>query len=256
MPGPMPDSRTVILDRIRRAVAAVPSQRRAPIPDVTSSTLRQVERGGDLVKVYCEQAKSMGLIPSVTPEADVGRCVGDILRAERATKLAFEPDLPWESAIRAACPGVEVLDPARGDETFYGADVGITGAVCAVAETGSLLVDNAKGRFRSLTLIPPLHVVIIRASQIVADLVDLFFPAGGDSPQASAPSSTVSGLSLPPSNPTPLPPCAPDLPTNLTIITGPSKTADIEGVLVTGIHGPCKVYVVVLGDDALEMGTR
>lgn len=252
----MRDTRTTVFDRIRRAVAAVPILRREPFPDVASSMLRQVERGGDLVKAYCEQAKSMGLIPSVTAEADVGRCVADILRAEKVKKLAFEPDLPWSSAIRAACPDFEVLDPARGDETFYGADVGITGAVCAVAETGSLLVDNAKGRFRSLTLIPPLHVVIIRASQIVADLVDVFFPAGTECAPSSVRSSQASDASSPASAPTPPRPCAPDLPTNLTIITGPSKTADIEGVLVTGIHGPCKVYVVVVGDDPLGIVTQ
>lgn len=243
MPEPMPDSRTIILDRIRRAVAVVPAQNRAPLPDVAQATLRQVQPGGDLVKAYCEQAKSMGLIPSVTAESDVGRHVADILRAEGVKKLAFEPDLSWASAIRAACPGVEVLDPARGDETFYGTDVGITGAVYGVAETGSLLVDNAKERYRSLTLIPPLHVVIIKASQIVADLVDLFLSAGSESSQSPARPSPAFKPTLPP-------PCAPDLPTNLTLITGPSKTADIEGVLVTGIHGPCKVYVVVVGNAA------
>lgn len=216
----MNDARSSILDRIRKAVAAVPPDRRTPRPDVPPATLRQIEPTADLVKVYCEQATTMGLMPSVVAAADLGRHVAEILRMEKAAKPTFEPGLPWADAIRAAIPGATPLDPARGDDTFYGADVGITGAVSAIAETGSLVVDNVKGRYRSLSLIPPLHVVIIKASQIVADLVDLF---GGTAPR-----------------------CGPELPSNITIITGPSKTADIEGVLVTGIHGPCKVYVVVI----------
>lgn len=214
----MADSRSIILDRIRKAVAAVPPDRRTPRPDVPQATLRQVEPSADLVRGYCQQATAMGLIPSVVSSADLGRHVADILRAEKAVRLTFEPGLPWADSILSAMPEAVVLDPAAGDETFYGADVGITGAVCAVAETGSLVVDNVAGRYRSLSLIPPLHVVIIRASQIIADVVDLF----DDFAKRS------------------------ELPSNVTIITGPSKTADIEGVLVTGIHGPCKVYVFVV----------
>lgn len=231
----MSESRNKVLARIREAVANVPPERRTPRPVVPPGVLRQVEASGDLVRAFCEQAKAMGLTPSVIAESDVGRHVADLLRAEKASKITLEPDLPWDHVIRSACPEAILLDPARGDEAFYGADVGITGALYAVAETGSVVVDNAKRRYRSLTLIPPLHIVLVRASRIVADLVDLFGgsdgrPADGD---AAPPAPTAA-------------PCAPDLPSNLTLITGPSKTADIEGVLVTGIHGPCKVYVVVV----------
>lgn len=224
-----------MLARIREAVANVPPERRTPRPEVPPNVLRQVEPSGDLVRAFCEQAKAMGLTPSVVADPDVGRHVADLLRAEQAAKITFEPDLPWENVIRASHPNAVVIDPARGDEAFYGADVGITSALYAVAETGSIVVDNAKRRYRSLTLIPPLHVVLVRASRIVADLVDLFGASSGRAPDGEdGPRPTVDA------------PCATDLPTNLTLITGPSKTADIEGVLVTGIHGPCKVYVVVV----------
>ncbi|GMU36617.1 MAG: LUD domain-containing protein [Phycisphaerae bacterium] len=229
----MSESRNKVLARIREAVANVPSERRAPRPEVPPSVLRQVEPSGDLVRAFCEQAKAMGLAPSVVADSDVGRHVADLLRAEKASKITLEPDLPWENMIRKACPDAILLDPARGDEAFYGADIGITGALYAVAETGSVVVDNAKRRYRSLTLIPPLHIVLVRASRVIADLVDLFGGSDGRPADAASPAPTAA-------------PCAPDLPSNLTLITGPSKTADIEGVLVTGIHGPCKVFVVVV----------
>ncbi|GIK16620.1 MAG: hypothetical protein BroJett003_15840 [Planctomycetota bacterium] len=231
----MSESRNKVLARIREAVANVPPERRAPRPVVPPGVLRQVEPSGDLVRAFCEQAKAMGLAPSVVADSDVGRHVADLLRAEKASKITLEPDLPWENVIRKACPDAVLLDPARGDEAFYGADVGITGALYAVAETGSVVVDNAKRRYRSLTLIPPLHIVLVRTSRIVADLVDLFGASDGCAPDGEGGSRQTGDA-----------PCAPDLPSNLTLITGPSKTADIEGVLVTGIHGPCKVYVVVV----------
>ena len=73
---------------------------------------------------------------------------------------------------------------------------------------------------RSLTLAPPLHVAVVGASQILPDGID-----------ALSASALADGW-----------------PANVTWITGPSKTADIEGVLVTGVHGPGQVCVVLLTD--------
>ena len=86
-----------------------------------------------------------------------------------------------------------------------------------VAETGTLVCTSGNERWRGLTLIPPLHIAIVEAQQITPDLIDLF--AGG--------------------MPAPLP-------ANVTLISGPSKTADIEGILITGVHGPREVHVVVV----------
>jgi L-lactate utilization protein LutC len=119
-------------------------------------------------------------------------------------------------------PGVEwipVETLGEGDrDTLFGADVGITGADYLIAETGSVVLSSRPDSPRSVSLLPPVHIVVAEGSRIVPDLFDLFACLGRE---------------------------ATDLPAGLTIVTGPSKTGDIELRLVTGVHGPGEVHVVV-----------
>jgi len=96
------------------------------------------------------------------------------------------------------------------------AGIGITSADIAIAETGTLVVCSKPGQERISSLIPPVHLAVITAEQIVPDLLDAI-----------------------PLLPQPLP-------SNTALITGPSKTGDIELQLTTGVHGPGKWYVVVV----------
>src|SRR5690606_18699946 len=92
----------------------------------------------------------------------------------------------------------------------------------AIAETGSLVCCSDGGHSRGLSLIPPVHIAIVRKSDILPDMFD-FWPRYAQS--------------------------QPDeLPSSIAFITGPSKTADIEGVLITGVHGPGRVFVLVVED--------
>ena len=122
---------------------------------------------------------------------------------------------------------VEDLSLANCREPFFRADLGITGATHLVAETGSVILAAAPLEPRSVSLLPPVHVVLAHSRQIVPDLFDLFAlfkkdPAG-----------------KPPPGP------EPRLPSCLSVITGPSKTGDIELKLVTGVHGPGELHVIL-----------
>jgi L-lactate utilization protein LutC len=99
-------------------------------------------------------------------------------------------------------------------------DIGITSVDFAIAETGTLLVCSQPGQERVASLLPPLHVAIVEESQIVPDLIDAFALLH------------QRGLA--------------NLPSNVTLITGPSKTGDIELQLTTGVHGPGKWRVIVI----------
>lgn len=109
-------------------------------------------------------------------------------------------------------------DPQR--QVVLGADAGISSVDFAVAETGSLAVSAQVGRERLTSLAPPIHYAIVEQSQIVPDLFDVFQKL------------TDRGIG--------------SLPSNLSFITGPSKTGDIELELTTGIHGPGKWIVLIV----------
>lgn len=104
-------------------------------------------------------------------------------------------------------------------EKILAADVGITSADIAIAETGTLVVCSQPGQERISSLVPPLHIAIIRREQIVPDLFDAFERLGARSID--------------------------ELPSNISLITGPSKTGDIELTLTTGVHGPGRWHVII-----------
>jgi L-lactate dehydrogenase complex protein LldG len=99
-------------------------------------------------------------------------------------------------------------------------DAALTGCDALVAQTGSILVTTASAGGRALSVLPPHHIVIAQRSQVVPDL--------------------ASALQL-------VRKCyAPNWPSFLSFITGPSRTGDIERILVLGAHGPKKLTIFLL----------
>jgi len=98
-----------------------------------------------------------------------------------------------------------------GGDPIWAVEVGITMADLAIAETGSILIATGPGRPRLASLTPVVHVALVPKDRIVATLTEAF--------------SQLSDRST-------------------AMITGPSRTADIEGILVRGVHGPGDVVVI------------
>jgi L-lactate dehydrogenase complex protein LldG len=97
-------------------------------------------------------------------------------------------------------------------------DVGITECDALVAQTGSVLVTNRSAGGRALSVLPPHHLVLARRGQLVADLSDAFALLKRK--------------------------YAPNYPSLISFITGPSRTGDIERILVLGAHGPKKLTIL------------
>lgn len=115
---------------------------------------------------------------------------------------------------------LEQLPAAERLARSFAADLGITSVSHAIAETGSLVMcSQAGGQGRSVSLLPKVHLALLEPDQIVPDLFDLF--------QIVSPERG-------------------ELPSNLVLITGPSKTGDIQLQLTTGVHGPGEVHAVVI----------
>ena len=96
-------------------------------------------------------------------------------------------------------------------------DVGITCADFALADTGTLVLMASPEEARLISLLPPVHLAVVPADRILSGLDELFTIA-------PRPADTTSSMVL---------------------ITGPSRTADIELILVRGVHGPGKITVIV-----------
>lgn len=147
--------------------------------------------------------------------------------ADMGSILSWAPaHLPLAGVLEAcAARGVSTLesdvrtDPDGQREDLArldGATVGVTGAVALLADTGSIVVSSGAGRPRLASLLPPVHVALVTRAQLVPSL-GAWTAAHADAPAACA---------------------------NLVVITGPSRTADIEMTLTRGVHGPRAVHVV------------
>ena len=130
------------------------------------------------------------------------------------------PDALQAVGVQVISTGTLAADSAR--ESFFAADVGITGVDYLVAETGTIALLAKPGEPRSVSLLPPVHIAVAERSQLIPDLFDLFTELDRRKETEGLPSSLV-------------------------LITGPSKTGDIELRLVTGVHGPGEVHVVLIG---------
>lgn len=105
------------------------------------------------------------------------------------------------------------------------AEIGVTAVDYALADTATLVLGAGLGRARSVSLLPPVHIALLKPDQIIPGLDELF-PLLADNYAKSNES----------------------LDSALTFITGPSRTADIELTLVVGVHGPQELHVVLLDE--------
>ncbi|EPC3540929.1 LutC/YkgG family protein [Aeromonas hydrophila] len=158
-------------------------------------------------------------------EANLTRDLAAWLDGEAITHLARGQGGRWQAAIAAACAGRSVLTPAGEfagwkDELFDACQAGITHCAGAIADTGTLVLLPDNGEPRTLSLVPPCHIALLAASTIADNLVGLV--EAGCWQQA--------------------------MPTNLLLVSGPSKTADIQQTLAYGAHGPSRLLVVLVED--------
>lgn len=180
---------------------------------------RVIRTDADLVETFVTRVGQSGMLAHrVQGESAAVVKVLEIIGL-LAAKTAIVPDapLPARDAIVSALEGqgIRLLNADDRDAAFQ-ADVGITGIRLAVAETASMSVISGQGHRRLASLAVPAHIAVLRANQIVPDLLDW-------------------GRSI-----------TADPPANEVLISAMSKTADIEGILVPGVHGPGIVHVVII----------
>jgi L-lactate dehydrogenase complex protein LldG len=223
------DERARMRDRLRTAVG------RARLPGAELSHpgvfVRPAVPPDERIERFRRELTTLGgTVHEAATAADVVSIVrAAVGEAPAPHVLAWNDDeLPMAGVhVALAAAGLSVVtqspDQARSDRhrrTLASAAVGLTGADAGLAETGSLVLASGPGRGRLASLLPPIHVALLRRSLISGSLPELI---------ADRPALVTSGA-------------------NFVCITGPSRTADIEHVLARGVHGPRDVHVILLDD--------
>lgn len=158
-------------------------------------------------------------VPDDVPDAVAAYLANQNLPSE--LRVAPDPqldDIPWDQR--------PTLSVSRG-MTDGSHEVSVTGAFAGIAETGSLMLRSGPESPSTLNFLPDHHVVVLRASQVRKSYED-----GWDDIRRQMDSQPNS------------------LPRTVNIITGPSRTGDIEQKILMGAHGPRRLHIVLI-DDAL-----
>jgi L-lactate dehydrogenase complex protein LldG len=207
------NDRERVVARVRAALAAIAVREPMPsYPDGTADTAvaDDARDGGDRAASFARTLARAGGRAFEDPAA-----LARWLTERGAVRGYCDPALDAELAPALSTGGLVLetkLVRSRVDDYRFG----ITRAAGAIAETGSIVLDDETTSSRLAALAPWIHVAVVRKSAIHASVADAVRALGDHA--------------------------------NVVWCTGPSKTADVEGILIEGVHGPGEQVALVLPD--------
>jgi L-lactate dehydrogenase complex protein LldG len=167
------------------------------------------------VALFCERVGEYRAVVTRVHESGISAACAAICTAQAVRKIILPPGLPhaWRPA------NVEQFDGTLGAEQLDGVDGAITGCTAAIAETGTIILTGGprEGK-RAITLVPDVHICVVLESQIVELVPEAFELIARESLERRP----------------------------ITLVSGPSATSDIELSRVEGVHGPRRLFVLVV----------
>lgn len=227
------NARDSILSSIRAHLAASKlHDQNVPVHRGAGATVPQSNGSSTAARSNVEQFKTnleavMGHCVIARTELEIVHALTRIITELKHTalnprRIALSDAKGLDRLVRLVAVQVDVTTAPSSSELF-GIDIGITTAQAAIAETGTLVLDSSRERNRLISLVPPVHIAIVEASNIYSTL--------GESLSVLQSDKEISPV--------------------VTFITGPSRTADIELTLAIGVHGPQELYVIIYDGPAL-----
>jgi L-lactate utilization protein LutC len=210
-------SRDHILHRIRTALGRSPGQA-APALAAPRIRIPDVDMEARISSFRTRLEQLAGRVHLAATPEDARAYVADAI----AGKCAVASNAPYlvECGIAALAEVRSgVTDRAELRELCATMDFGITSADYILADTGTLVMISSPREARMVSLLPPAHIAVVPRERILTGLDELFSRH----------------------------PCPSNETSSMVLITGPSRTADIEQILVRGVHGPGEVTVVIVG---------
>jgi L-lactate dehydrogenase complex protein LldG len=203
-----PESKNAIFSKIQSATAALKSKTPLPDYDVAITHSQPKLEGTDLWEIFNRNFAAVhGRAMTSADE------LAEFLKSTNQLHGYCDPALMDAVGSKLAAAGLTVeteYDRARYDDYQFG----ITRASGAIAESGSVILDDDRTSHRLAALSPWVHVAVLEKHEIHRTISDAI-AALGDSP-------------------------------NIIWCTGPSKTADVEGILIEGVHGPGEQIVLLV----------
>jgi L-lactate dehydrogenase complex protein LldG len=192
-----------ILKRIRQALSnPVP----LPFPHSEGAQSVFTPAQDDTAIIFAQEfTKLQGKFAFCPDAEDLKKQLGLLIQERGWTKIYYRED-----------PVALMLRGAKSSSDLASCDVSITGCECLVARTGTIVMSSAQQSGRTTSVYAPIHICVAYSNQLMYDLKDAF---------AFLKEKYQKGM-----------------PSLISFASGPSRTADIEKTLVTGVHGPKEVY--------------
>jgi len=213
-----------ILARVREALQS-PAPARHENPAHTETPRHWLPKVGEsfaerLALFQANAAELKADFQLLADHTELNSCIRALQKTEGWKRIASHRGELAEIACQAAGLPVLHTDPGYPVNELEACDAAITECDALIAQTGSVLVTSRSAGGRALSVLPPHHVVVTRRDRLLPDL-----PAAFELLKQKY---------------------APDYPGFISLITGPSRTGDIERILVLGAHGPKKLTILCL----------
>jgi L-lactate dehydrogenase complex protein LldG len=211
----MDPAREAILSKVQEALGRAQGSAVPPVP----ATARVGPRlpgpaAAEIDQLLGEIEKLSGKTRRLAGPEALRDALADLVRIEAVKRATCwtTPDLrAWGVAPILQSLGVELIPPQADKRLVASCELGVTGADAALPETGTLALTSSPEQPRVVSLLPRVHLALVRPAAIRVDLHQVFAEA------------KAAGY--------------------LVLVTGPSRTADIELTLTLGVHGPKSLYV-------------
>jgi L-lactate dehydrogenase complex protein LldG len=216
----MDPAREEILGKVRVSLRREPSSPVSPVPSAARVKPRTVgPPSAEIDLLFTEIGKVTGITRRLAGRDELRAALAELVKAEQVKKATLwaTPELrALDVAGTLKALGVELVSPQADQRLVAECELGVTGVDAALAETGTLLLRSSPEKPRVVSLLPRVHLAILRPAALRADLHQAFAEVKNDG--------------------------------YVVLITGPSRTADIELTLTIGVHGPKSLYAWLLDE--------
>jgi L-lactate utilization protein LutC len=236
-----------MLSRIKAALGSPPHFAAAKPAQAARAETESADRRKELVAQFSAELEAVGgRLVQVTTGDEARSYILDLVTGMNTSIVAASdpdmvnwlmeqgvetvPPLQAFAARSTARPNSELMEEYK--QALIKADIGVTGAEYAIADTGTLVLISGGEQHRLISLVPPVHICLLNADRILPDLSALITRVRFERYSSDSP------------------------PQAMTFITGSSRTADIELTLTRGVHGPREVHVVLTIDSSPGIHSR